>query len=93
MGIGVGTPARISDLIESGKTITMNALNISVDNVGTLKLGELERIIIDGSYIDQKQRGIFDMKETHFPLLQLLTRPELRACYERQEKPTQILVF
>lgn len=61
--------------------------------VGTLKLGELERIVIDGSYIDQKQRGIFDMKETHLPLLQLLTRPELRECYERGSKPARILVF
>ncbi|RJE23218.1 hypothetical protein PHISCL_04471 [Aspergillus sclerotialis] len=76
-GLGVGTPTRISDLIESG----------------ALKLNELERIVIDGSFIDQKQRGIFDMKETHFPLLQLLNRPELNACYKRKEKPARILVF
>ncbi|PYH44955.1 uncharacterized protein BP01DRAFT_341760 [Aspergillus saccharolyticus JOP 1030-1] len=77
MGIGAGTPARISDLIDSG----------------SLKLGELERIVIDGSYVDQKQRGIFDMKETHLPLLQLLTRSELKDRYGAAQKGIKILVF
>ncbi|OQD77307.1 hypothetical protein PENDEC_c003G02698 [Penicillium decumbens] len=77
MGIGAGTPARISDLIESG----------------TLKLNELERIVIDGSHIDQKQRGIFDMRETHLPLLKLLTRPELRERYDAGKKKLKILIF
>ncbi|CAG7958509.1 unnamed protein product [Penicillium salamii] len=76
-GIGAGTPTRVSDLIESG----------------TLKLDELERIVIDGSHIDQKQRGIFDMKETHMPLLKLLTRPELRDRYGASKKGVKILVF
>ncbi|CAL5866518.1 uncharacterized protein PFLUO_LOCUS727 [Penicillium psychrofluorescens] len=76
MGIGVGTPTRVSDLIESG----------------TLKVDDLQRIVIDGSYIDQKQRGIFDMKDTHLPLLRLLTRPELRECYGKSKK-LQIVVF
>ncbi|KGO71252.1 DNA/RNA helicase, DEAD/DEAH box type, N-terminal [Penicillium italicum] len=75
-GIGAGTPTRISDLIESG----------------TLNLEELERIVIDGSHIDQKQRGIFDMKDTHMPLLKLLTRPELRERYGAK-KGVKILVF
>ncbi|KAL4973766.1 U3-containing 90S pre-ribosomal complex subunit-domain containing protein [Aspergillus desertorum] len=77
IGIGAGTPARISDLIDSG----------------SLKLDELKRIVIDGSYIDQKQRGIFDMKETHLPLLQLLTRSEFRERYGVKEKKIEILVF
>ncbi|KAL3436788.1 U3-containing 90S pre-ribosomal complex subunit-domain containing protein [Aspergillus tetrazonus] len=77
MGIGAGTPARISDLINSG----------------SLKLDELKRIVIDGSYVDQKQRGIFDMKETHLPLLQLLTRSEFRERYGAKEKKIEILVF
>ncbi|OJJ61319.1 hypothetical protein ASPSYDRAFT_43261 [Aspergillus sydowii CBS 593.65] len=77
LGIGAGTPARISDLIEAG----------------SLKLDELKRIVIDGSHVDQKQRGIFDMKETHLPLLQLLTRPELRERYGAKGKKIEILVF
>lgn len=56
-------------------------------------MDEIERIVIDGSHIDQKQRGIFDMKETHFPLLKLLTRPELRDRYGASKKKVQILVF
>jgi protein CMS1 len=61
--------------------------------LGTLKLDELERIVIDGSHIDQKQRGIFDMKDTHMPLLKLLTRPELRERYGAAKKGVKILVF
>lgn len=61
--------------------------------LGSLNLDELERIVIDGSHIDQKQRGIFDMKETHLPLLQLLTRPELRDRYGASKKKVQILMF
>jgi protein CMS1 len=60
---------------------------------GSLKLDELKRIVIDGSHVDQKQRGIFDMKETHLPLLQLLTRPELRERYGAKGKKIEILVF
>ena len=41
--------------------------------LGTLKTEKLERIVIDGSHIDQKKRGIFDMKEVYAPLLKLLT--------------------
>lgn len=77
IGIGVGTPSRLIDLIESG----------------ALKLEALERIVIDGSYIDQKKRGIFDIKEVHFPLLQLLTRPELRERYGAEKNGVKILVF
>ncbi|KAL1995496.1 hypothetical protein VTN49DRAFT_1683 [Thermomyces lanuginosus] len=65
VNIGVGTPQRISDLLDSG----------------SLKIDALERIVVDGSHIDQKKRGIFDMKETFFPLLQLLNRPEFRKRY------------
>lgn len=95
MGIGAGTPARISDLIESGKQQCRSAYEVLSNRKltsGTLKLDELERIVIDGSHIDQKQRGIFDMKDTHLPLLQLLTRPELRERYGASKK-TKILVF
>ena len=61
--------------------------------IGSLKLDELKRIVIDGSYVDQKQRGIFDMKETHMPLLQLLTRAEFRERYGAKDKKIEILVF
>ncbi|KAK2758056.1 hypothetical protein FQN54_004462 [Arachnomyces sp. PD_36] len=77
MGMGVGTPARISDLI----------------NADVLKLEHLKRIVIDASYIDQKKRGIFDMKEVFIPLLQLLTRADLRDRYTSKDEKVHILVF
>ena len=77
MGIGIGTPVRITDLVDSGE----------------LKLDDLRRIVIDGSHIDQKKRGIFDMKELHFPMLKFLNRPELRERYSSAKNKVQILVF
>ncbi|KAH8703831.1 U3-containing 90S pre-ribosomal complex subunit-domain containing protein [Talaromyces proteolyticus] len=70
VNIGVGTPQRIIDLLEAG----------------SLKTQELKRIVIDGSHIDQKKRGVFDMKEMFFPLLKLLTRAEFRDRYDKDLK-------
>jgi protein CMS1 len=58
-----------------------------------LKTQDLERIVIDGSHIDQKKRGIFDMKEIFSPLLQLLNRAEFRERYGAKGKGLQVLVF
>ncbi|KAK2808161.1 hypothetical protein FQN50_004902 [Emmonsiellopsis sp. PD_5] len=77
IGIGIGTPARLNDLASSG----------------SLNLSSLKRIVIDGSYVDQKKRGIFDMKEIHFPLLQFLNRADLRDRYTSGDDRVQILVF
>ena len=66
IGIGVGTPARIQDLIKAE----------------ALKTSNLKRIVIDGSHIDQKKRSIFDMKEIFVPLLDLLSRKKLKGKYE-----------
>ena len=46
---GVGTPDRLVALLEEGALSTAN----------------LKRVVIDVSYIDQKKRGILDMKELH----------------------------
>lgn len=59
-------------------------------------MNEVETIVLDGSHIDQKQRGMFDMKDTHVPLMKLLARKELRERYGSHEsgsKKVQILVF
>jgi protein CMS1 len=58
-----------------------------------LKTEGLVTIVIDGSHIDQKRRGIFDMKETHIPLMKLLARPELHGRYGTNSKKVEILVF
>ncbi|KAM5452464.1 Protein cms1 [Microsporum audouinii] len=78
IGIGIGTPVRLNDLVNSG----------------SLKLDSLKRIVVDGSYVDQKKRGIFDMKELHFPLIEFLNRAELRDRYQSKKgDKVQIIVF
>ncbi|KAF2741578.1 hypothetical protein EJ04DRAFT_423078 [Polyplosphaeria fusca] len=57
---GVGTPERLSALLDQKALSTAN----------------LKRVLIDVSYIDQKKRGILDMKELHEPLIKLLLRSE-----------------
>jgi len=56
----VGTPERLSALLEQKALSTAN----------------LTQVVIDCSYIDQKKRGILDMKELHEPLIKLLLRKE-----------------
>jgi protein CMS1 len=56
----VGTPERLSALLEEKALSTAN----------------LKRVVIDVSYIDQKKRGILDMKELHEALIKLLLRKE-----------------
>jgi len=57
---GVGTPERLTQLLEEGALSTAN----------------LKRVVVDVSYIDTKKRGILDMKELHEPLVKLLLRTE-----------------
>ncbi|KAK5009793.1 hypothetical protein LTR28_013365 [Elasticomyces elasticus] len=65
IGIGIGTPQRLTDLLDDG----------------VLSTAHLKRIVIDASHIDIKKRGILDMKETEVPLVQLLAREEFKKRY------------
>jgi protein CMS1 len=56
----VGTPDRLAALLEDGALSTEN----------------LKQVVIDVSYIDQKKRGVLDMKELHEALIKLLLRKE-----------------
>ncbi|KAI0192822.1 U3-containing 90S pre-ribosomal complex subunit-domain containing protein [Astrocystis sublimbata] len=76
-GVAVGTPQRLSDLAESG----------------ILKLDKLERLVVDASHIDQKKRGIMDMKETMIPLARWLTRAEFKERYADPEQSLQLLFY
>ncbi|KAK3330940.1 U3-containing 90S pre-ribosomal complex subunit-domain containing protein [Apodospora peruviana] len=76
-GIAVGTPQRLIDLIEND----------------ALPIGSLKRIVVDASHIDQKKRGIVDMRETTMPLVQLLTRQELKKRYTDPEKPVDLIFY
>jgi protein CMS1 len=58
----VGTPDRLVALLEEKALSTAN----------------LKRLVIDISYIDQKKRGILDMKELHESLVKLVLRKEFR---------------
>ena len=57
---------------------------------GALSASSLERVIIDASHIDQKKRGIMDMKETQVPLVQLLSRKEIK---EASDGKVELLFF
>lgn len=56
----MGTPDRLSALLDEKALSTAN----------------LKRVVVDVSYIDQKKRGILDMKDLHEPLLKFLLRKE-----------------
>jgi protein CMS1 len=50
-------------------------------NPGALSSKELQRIVIDASHIDQKKRGVLDMRDTLQPLVKLLSRKEFKERY------------
>ncbi|KAI2632829.1 U3-containing 90S pre-ribosomal complex subunit-domain containing protein [Xylaria nigripes] len=76
-GVAVGTPVRLSDLLETG----------------ALKIDKLERLVVDASHIDQKKRGIMDMKETMIPLARWICRAEFKERYTDPERPLQLLFY
>ncbi|KAI7298531.1 hypothetical protein KC315_g18014, partial [Hortaea werneckii] len=77
MGIGVGTPQRIVDLLDNG----------------ALKLDNLERIVLDASHIDAKKRGVLDMQDTQPQVVKLLSRQELKERYGVEEGKVELLFF
>ncbi|KAK6496333.1 hypothetical protein TWF481_002357 [Arthrobotrys musiformis] len=56
IGIAVGTPARLVDLIKDG----------------ALQIKYLQRVVLDVSYLDAKKRGLWDIKEVQDKLVELL---------------------
>lgn len=61
--------------------------------VGALSVTELERVLIDATHIDQKKRGIFDMRETQEPLMLLLNEPELKSRYGSEKGNVQLMLY
>ncbi|KAK3943193.1 protein cms1 [Diplogelasinospora grovesii] len=76
-GIAVGTPQRLMDLLDNG----------------ALSVGSLKRIVVDASHIDQKKRGIMDMRETMMPLAKLLSRKEFKDKYTDPEQPIDLFFY
>lgn len=78
IGIGVGTPQRVMDLLDSG----------------ALREKHIRRIVVDASHIDVKKRGLLDMRETLLPLLKLLGRKKFRERYAvAGDKRIEVLLY
>lgn len=76
VGIAISTPMRLRDLIDAD----------------ALKLEDVKRIVVDGAYKDEKRRSIFEIKELFRPLVELLSREELKQRYG-SATPVEIMVF
>lgn len=63
MGIGVGTPRRILDLIKDG----------------VLKTDNLNTIVVDLSAVNEKKQGILDIHETAKSVFELLNEPRVKV--------------
>ncbi|KAK6330892.1 hypothetical protein TWF718_003090 [Orbilia javanica] len=66
IGIAVGTPARLVDLIKDG----------------ALQIKYLQRVVLDVSYLDAKKRGLWDIKEVQYKLVELLAFEGVRRRLE-----------
>ena len=53
----------------------------------------MERILIDASHIDQKKRGILEMKETQVPLTVLLGQKPFKERYGAAKEGIQLLFY
>ena len=100
IGIGVGTPSRIIDLVDAGRIralLELTCLLFLQENVltvtGALSLEKLERVILDASHIDKKKQGIFDMRETQKPLMQLLNTDVIKRRYGGNPGEISLLLY
>lgn len=76
VNMAISTPMRMKDLIDAD----------------ALKVEGVKRILIDGSYRDEKTRTIFEMDELFLPLVGLLNVEAVRQRYGAQDS-IDILVF
>lgn len=60
---------------------------------GALSLDNLKRLVVDASHIDQKKRGVLDMKDTMMPLARFLVRGEFKDRYADEKKPLALLFY
>jgi protein CMS1 len=62
-------------------------------DAGALSVMDMKRLVVDASYIDQKKRGVLDMKDTMLPLARLLVRQEFRDRYGAEEKGIDLMLY
>jgi protein CMS1 len=48
---------------------------------------------VDASHIDQKKRGVMEMKDTTLPLARFLARKEFKERYGDAGKPLTLLFY
>jgi protein CMS1 len=53
----------------------------------------LKRIVIDASHIDQKKRGVMDMKETMLPLAKWLSRTEFKDRFTDDKNKVELMFY
>ena len=61
--------------------------------LGALSSENLERVVVDCSYIDRKKRGIFDMRETQRSLIDLLNRDNIKSRYGVNKDGITLLLY
>ena len=56
-------------------------------------LDGLHRVVVDASHIDQKKRGVLDMKDTMLPLARFISKKQFQDRYVNEDKPLSLLFF
>jgi protein CMS1 len=96
-GIAVGTPVRLMDLLDNGLIPSSGpsptAFVWLTKLAGALSVDNLKRIVVDASHIDQKKRGVMDMKETMVPLAKWLVRKEFKERYTDPENRVDLMFY
>lgn len=55
-------------------------------NLGSLKLDYVDTVVLDMSGVNEKQQGIFDIRETHKDVLDLLNTPLVKSRLDGKMK-------
>ena len=61
--------------------------------IGALSTKALQRVVLDASHIDQKSKGILELKDTHMPLMRLLALSALKDMYDNGDGGAQIIFY
>lgn len=75
--LAAGTPQRVAALIASG----------------SLRLDSLQAIVIDQTWVDAKQRSVFDSFETRDELMKLLALDAVMESFKRSTTPAKLVLF
>ncbi|OAG39325.1 hypothetical protein AYO21_06529 [Fonsecaea monophora] len=77
VGIAIGTPERLNQLLEAE----------------ALKTQGLQRIVVDGSYHDEKRSNIFTIGQIFRPMVAFLNDDNIRQRYGAEQNKVDIIVF